>query len=138
MAGAAEALKRFEVENGVKMVDGDGIYRFDAAEQTKMREQKPWTKDGLVAAGAFVAFLSGSCRYILPKSQDICPGFVEDGHARSVWWTAGSYGYLAGRNRNESDRSGRGVRVHGALPDDMRANWASGAGERRRFGDGAG
>ncbi|EKX46269.1 hypothetical protein GUITHDRAFT_107880 [Guillardia theta CCMP2712] len=45
MAGAAEALKRFEMENGVSMVDGDGIYRFDAAEQTKLREQKPWSKD---------------------------------------------------------------------------------------------
>jgi hypothetical protein len=38
---AADALKRFEVENGVV----DAIYTYDREFQNKLRDQKPWSKE---------------------------------------------------------------------------------------------
>lgn len=41
--GAADALKRFELENDVR--DTDAIFRFSNEEQQRHLQGKPWTKD---------------------------------------------------------------------------------------------
>jgi hypothetical protein len=40
-ASSADALRRFEAENGVV----DAIYTYDREFQNKLREQKPWAKE---------------------------------------------------------------------------------------------
>jgi len=39
------ALKRFEMENNIQMVDPDKIYKYDAASHQAFLQAKPWTKD---------------------------------------------------------------------------------------------
>jgi COP9 signalosome complex subunit 5 len=46
MAGSSSAQKRWELENDVQNVEGcDAYYKYDAAEQQALQQQKPWTKD---------------------------------------------------------------------------------------------
>jgi hypothetical protein len=42
---AATAQARFEVENNVREVDGEPIYKYDQAAQKQLRDQKPWTRE---------------------------------------------------------------------------------------------
>mmetsp|Transcript_20409 Transcript_20409/g.49389 ORF Transcript_20409/g.49389 Transcript_20409/m.49389 type:complete len:342 (+) Transcript_20409:180-1205(+) len=42
---AGSAQLRFEVENNVRDVDGEPIYKYDRIAQNKLRDAKPWAKD---------------------------------------------------------------------------------------------
>ena len=39
------ALKQFEVENKIEVVDPDSIYKYDHQYDQMIRQQKPWKKD---------------------------------------------------------------------------------------------
>ncbi|KYQ96683.1 Mov34/MPN/PAD-1 family protein [Tieghemostelium lacteum] len=45
MSGSADALKRFEVENNIKEVDPDSIFKFDKKEYNQFLNTRPWAKD---------------------------------------------------------------------------------------------
>ena len=42
---AADARKRWELENEVGPSEVEQYYRYDNAEQQAMQQQKPWSKD---------------------------------------------------------------------------------------------
>jgi len=44
-ASAAAAQQRFELENGVRLVEDAAMYAFDEAEQDRIYESKPWKED---------------------------------------------------------------------------------------------
>lgn len=46
MADTAMARARWELENNVQAVDDtDALWKYNAAEQSAVQQQKPWTKD---------------------------------------------------------------------------------------------
>lgn len=75
-SSAAEAArKRWEIENNV--VQTDDVYKFDGAEQDKLREAEPWKKEYCrpFARGFYSRYFLSYLRLSASLSLSLCRGF---------------------------------------------------------------